>query len=317
MHMNNSSDVTSLLSLESFNIPPGWVYPAFIFGMLIYCIILFCNLIILITIAMEKHLHEPMYLLVFNLPINDLMGATALFPALMKEILLDSRSISYTACVIQAFFVHIYAVGSLLILIAMAFDRYLAICCPLRYHAIMTNTCLLKIIVLIWIVDVTMIVVLFLMVLRLPHCRSLISNIYCDNPSLVRLVCADTSTNNIYGLFITFSLQALSISVVIYTYLQILFTCLNNKLSDAKGKAIQTCGTHLVSFVILEVTGVLPILAYRIEGFSPHAKKILSKILSVFVLVFPPTLNPIIYGLRTKEIRSKIPLVFNRKVTPF
>ncbi|XP_006628223.2 olfactory receptor 52K2-like [Lepisosteus oculatus] len=311
MHMNNSSDVTSLLSLESFNIPPGWVYPAFILGMFSYCIILFCNLIILLTIGMEKHLHEPMYLLLFNLPINDLIGATALFPALMKEILLDSRSISYTACVIQGFFVHIYAVGSVVILTAMAYDRYLAICCPLRYHAIMTNTRLMKIIILIWIANITMIVVLFLMVLRLPRCRSLISNLYCDNFSLMRLVCTDTSTNNIYGLFITFSLQALSISVVIYTYLQILFTCLNNKLSDAKGKAIQTCGTHLVSFVILEVTGVLPILAYRIEGFSPHAKKILS----VFVLIFPPTLNPIIYGLRTKEIRSKIPLFFIRQMT--
>nr|XP_006628223.1 PREDICTED: olfactory receptor 52K2-like [Lepisosteus oculatus] len=309
--MNNSSDVTSLLSLESFNIPPGWVYPAFILGMFSYCIILFCNLIILLTIGMEKHLHEPMYLLLFNLPINDLIGATALFPALMKEILLDSRSISYTACVIQGFFVHIYAVGSVVILTAMAYDRYLAICCPLRYHAIMTNTRLMKIIILIWIANITMIVVLFLMVLRLPRCRSLISNLYCDNFSLMRLVCTDTSTNNIYGLFITFSLQALSISVVIYTYLQILFTCLNNKLSDAKGKAIQTCGTHLVSFVILEVTGVLPILAYRIEGFSPHAKKILS----VFVLIFPPTLNPIIYGLRTKEIRSKIPLFFIRQMT--
>uniref|UniRef100_W5MN64 Olfactory receptor n=1 Tax=Lepisosteus oculatus TaxID=7918 RepID=W5MN64_LEPOC len=308
--MDNSSDVTSLLSLESFNIPPGWVYPAFILGMLCYGIILFCNLVILLTIAMEKRLHKPMYLLVFNLPINDLMGATALFPQLMKEILLDSRSISYPSCISQAFFIHMYAAGSLLILTAMAYDRYLAICCPLRYRAIMTNAYLLKIIILIWILNTTMIVVLFVMVLWLPRCRSLISNTYCDNPSLVRLVCADTSSSNIYGLFITFFMQAVSVSAVIYTYLQILFTCLNNKQSDAKSKAIQTCGTHLVSFIILEVTGVLAIVSYRIERFSPQVKKILS----VFVLIFPPTLNPIIYGLRTKEIRSKIPLIFSRKV---
>ncbi|XP_006628224.1 olfactory receptor 52N2-like [Lepisosteus oculatus] len=311
--MNNSSDVTSVLSWESFNIPPGWVYPAFILGMLCYCIIVFCNLVILLTIGMEKHLHEPMYLLVFNLPINDLIGATALFPALMREILLDSKSISYSACVTQAFCIHIYASGSVLILTAMAYDRYLAICCPLRYRAIMTNAFLLKMIILIWILNVTMIIVLFLMVLRLPRCRSFVANTYCDNLSLVRLVCVDTSANNIYGLCITFFLQVSSIGVVIFTYLQILFTCLNNKQSDAKSKAIQTCATHLVTFIILEVTGFLTIISYRFESFSPQVKKICA----VFGLIFPPTLNPIIYGLKIKEIRNKIPLFFTRKVASF
>ncbi|XP_006628218.2 olfactory receptor 52B2-like [Lepisosteus oculatus] len=307
---NISYNSSSMLLLERLNIPPTSVYLVFCLGMLIYGIIVFCNSIVLFTIALQKHLYQPMYLLLFNLPINDLIGATAFLPQLMKEILLDSRSISYPACVTQAFFVHLYAVGSLLILTAMAYDRYVAICCPLRYSSIMTNTHLMKIVALLWLMNFILIAVLFSLVLRLPRCRSLISNIYCDNPSLVALVCSDTSINNIYGLFLTAVLQALALGSVLYTYMQILYTCLRNKHSDARSKAVQTCTPHLVSFITLEITSFYRILSYRFEKTPSY----ISKVFGVLVVTFPPTLNPIIYGLKIKEIRTRIPLIFRRKV---
>ncbi|KAJ8368490.1 hypothetical protein SKAU_G00085180 [Synaphobranchus kaupii] len=105
------------------------------------------------TIIMNKSLHQPMYLLLFNLPINDLIGSSALFPHLINEILLDSRYIEVSNCITQAFFVHTYAVGSILILTVMSYDRYVAICSPLRYSAIMTNTHVIRIIVIVWLVD--------------------------------------------------------------------------------------------------------------------------------------------------------------------
>ncbi|XP_066556368.1 olfactory receptor 52K2-like [Amia ocellicauda] len=308
---NLSSEVSTVLTMEGLAIPPEGVYPAFILGMLSYCIILFCNLVIILTIALDKRLHEPMYLLLINLPINDLMGATAILPQLMKQILMDSRSISYLACVTQAFFVHMFLGGSALILIAMAYDRYVAICNPLRYSAIMTNVYLLKIITLIWVVDFTLMFILVALLLRFPLCRSIVSNVYCDNPSLVRLVCADTTLNNIYGLFIIVSVQVVFVSAVFYTYLQILLTCLKNKQSDAKSKAIQTCVSHLMVFIILELTGLMTLLSYRFEKASPQ----LRKVVGIFVIIFPPTMNPIIYGLKTKEIRNKIPMFFRRKVS--
>ncbi|KAJ8404743.1 hypothetical protein AAFF_G00336060 [Aldrovandia affinis] len=113
----------------------------------------------MVTIIMNKSLHQPMYCLLFNLPINDLIGSSALFPQLIKEILLDTRHIEVSNCITQAFFIHIYAVGSVLILAAMAYDRSL-----------------------------------------MPHS-------YCDNPSLLSLVCHNTTINNIYGLFITAGIQ--------------------------------------------------------------------------------------------------------------
>ncbi|MBN3304098.1 olfactory receptor 52J3-like [Amia ocellicauda] len=310
---NISSNITSILTLRDLNLPPESVYPAFICAMLSYCLIIFCNLVFLLTITIEKRLHEPMYLLLINLPINDLIGSTAFLPQLMNEILSDSRSISYPACVTQAFFIHIYAGGSLLIMTAMAYDRYIAICLPLRYNTIMTNNFLIKIIILVWFSDLILMVVLFYLLLRIPRCRSFISNAYCDNPTLLRLVCADTSINNMYGLFITALLQGVSLVTVIYSYIQILLTCLRNKRSDAKSKAIQTCATHLTVFIILEITGLFTILAYRFEKASPF----LRQMFGASSLIIPPALNPIIYGLKTKEIRSKIALIFKRKVSPF
>ncbi|XP_066556208.1 olfactory receptor 52K1-like [Amia ocellicauda] len=268
---NLSSEVSTVLTMEGLAIPPEVVYPAFILGMLSYCIILFCNLVIILTIALDNRLHEPMYLLLINLPINDLMGATAIL------------------CI------------------------YVAICNPLRYSAIMTNVYLLKIITLVWVVDLTLMLILVALLLRFPLCRSFVSNVYCDNPSLVRLVCADTTLNNIYGLFIIVFVQVLFVGAIFYTYLQILLTCLKNKQSDAKSKAIQTCVSHLMVFIILELTGLMTLLSYRFEKASPQ----LRKIVGIVVMIFPPTMNPIIYGLKTKEIRSKIPMFFSQKVSAF
>ncbi|XP_035241124.1 olfactory receptor 1509-like [Anguilla anguilla] len=118
-----SSNSTDFLRLQGFGLPPQGVYATFLFATLSYLLILFCNLFLMATIIMNKSLHQPMYILLFNLPINDLIGSSALFLQLIKEILLDSRYIEASNCIAQAFFIHVYAVGSLLIISAMAYDR--------------------------------------------------------------------------------------------------------------------------------------------------------------------------------------------------
>ncbi|XP_064158976.1 olfactory receptor 52N5-like [Anguilla rostrata] len=307
-----SSNSTDILTLQGFDLPPQGVYAAFIFAMLSYLLIIFCNLLMMATIIMNTSLHQPMYFLLFNLPINDLIGSSALFLQLIKEILLDSRYIEASNCIAQAFFVHVYWVTGALILSAMAYDRYIAICNPLKYSTIMTNSHIAKIIASVWLVALLLIGVLFGLLLRLPRCRSLISQTYCDNPSLLALVCADTTINNIYGLFITAGIQVFFLGMILYTYLQILLACFKNKRSDTKSKALQTCTTHLTVFIILECLGLFTIISYRIKQLSPH----LRRMIGVSTLIFPPTLNPIIYGLKTKEIRQKINMAFRKTVYP-
>uniref|UniRef100_A0AAY5K9V3 Olfactory receptor n=1 Tax=Esox lucius TaxID=8010 RepID=A0AAY5K9V3_ESOLU len=262
---------TYMLTLESLSIAPSDVYPAFIFGTLTYCFIVFCNMTVLATIALDRKLHKPM-------------------------------SISYPTCFIQALLIHLYGVGSFTILTAMAYDRYIAICCPLRYNNIMSQNNLKKIIIVMWLLIISLVVVLLSLVTRFKICRTTIVDLNCNNPSLVKLICDDTRINNYYGLFVTAFVQGMSLIVVIFTYIQILFACVMNKSSDAKRKAIQTCGTHLVVFLFLEYNSCFSLLAHRLEQASPS----LRRAFGLSILVFPPILNPLLYGLKTKEIRQNV-----------
>lgn len=310
--MHGLPNTSSLIVLNRFNLPPEAVFPAFLFATLSYMIILFCNSVLILVIVLNKSLHQPMYLILLNLPINDLVGSSALFIQVIKDILTDAGTMQYSACVAQAFFIHIYAGGTIFILTAMAYDRYIAICCPLKYNTIMTNAHIVKIITGVWIANLVMIGVLFFLLLRLPRCRSELTHPYCDNPSLLSLVCADTTINNVYGLLTVALTQLIANFTILYTYLQILAACFRSKRSDTKSKALQTCATHLIVFLLLECLGLFTIISYRIKDISPH----LRRFMGVSTLIFPPALNPIIYGLKTKEIRDKIVHFFSNKVLP-
>ncbi|XP_061734347.1 olfactory receptor 52B2-like [Nerophis ophidion] len=300
--MKNPYNTSSTLTLQSFNIPPEGVIPAFLFASLSYLIIFFCNLILILTIVLHKNLHQPKHLFLLNMPVNDLIGSSAFFLQLIKEIVTDSRSMEHWACVAQAFFIHIYAAGTVLILTAMAYDRYVAICLPLKYNVIMTYAHVARIISAVWVSCVLLIGVLFYLLLRLPRCRSKITQVYCDNPSLLSLVCANTAVNNIYGLGMVAFTQVLANGMILYTYLQILVACFLSKRSDTKAKALQTCATHLFVFLLLECLGLFTIISYRIKNLPQNFRKFLGS----STLIFPPTLNPIIYGLKTQEIRNKL-----------
>ncbi len=310
--MDNPYNTTSVLVLNRFDLPPEAVFPAFLFATLSYMIIIFCNLVLILTIVLSKSLHQPMYLFLLNLPINDLMGASALFLQVIKEILTNSKTMEYSACVAQAFFIHIYAGGTVFTLTVMAYDRYIAICCPLKYNAVMTNAHLMRIITIMWITSLVITGVLFFLLLRLPRCRSELVNPYCDNPSLLSLVCANTTINNIFGLSVVALSQIIANGMILYTYLQILVACFRSNRSDTKAKALQTCATHLTVFLLLECLGLFTIISYRIKQISPP----LRRFIGVSTLIFPPALNPIIYGLRTKEIREKAVHFFRNKIIP-
>ncbi|XP_008307261.1 olfactory receptor 52B2-like [Cynoglossus semilaevis] len=309
--MDHLYNVSSYVEVQ-FDFMPENVAVVFLFAALSYMVILFCNLTLIITIVLNKSLHQPMHLLLLNLPINDLIGSSALFPQMLREILANSRMIEFPACVTQAFFIHIYAAGATVILTAMAYDRYIAICHPLKYNTVMTPAYIMRTVTAVWLSSLILIGVLFILLLRLPRCRSRITQVYCDNPSLLSLVCASTAVNNIYGLLISAVSQTIAIGMILYTYLWILVTCFRSKRSDTKAKAMQTCATHLIVFLMLECLGLFTIISYRIRDISPQ----LRKLFGLSTLIFPPTLNPIIYGLKTKEIREKLLQFVRRKVLP-
>ncbi|XP_072249191.1 olfactory receptor 52H1-like [Leuresthes tenuis] len=308
--MAANSSVRNLLMLETTGIHFTHIYPAFVFGTLFYLIIVFCNLLVLTTIAVSKKLHKPMFILLFNLPISDIVGATAFFPHLVFSIVTQNRMVSPAACITQAFLIHFYGTANLLVLSAMAYDRYVAICCPLKYNTIMSPQNLIKIIILIWLINFSVMLTLFMLIARFKFCRTNIVDLYCNNPSLMKLVCEDIRGNNYYGLASMIVVMGGPLLVIVYTYAQILRTCVMANHTDGRKKALQTCGTHLVVFLVLQINTTFTLLSHRIENASP----LLRRAFGVSVLIFPPFLDPIIYGLKTRELKQSIITFLKRNV---
>ncbi|XP_076137826.1 olfactory receptor 52A5-like [Alosa pseudoharengus] len=146
--------------------------------------------------------------------------------------------------------------------------------------------------------------------LRLSRCKSHISNFYCDNASLFKLSCEDVSANNIYGLFYTVVLLSSSMGTVAVTYIRIAVVCMTKKNAELNSKAIQTCASHLVVYLIMLLTGYIAIIMHR---FPEH--RLLRKLIIILFHVIPAHLNPIIYGLQTKHLRLKILHIFARKIS--
>ncbi|XP_041100007.1 olfactory receptor 4Q2-like [Polyodon spathula] len=310
--MNTTIADSSMLSLEGFIVSPEAAHPLFLFTLAVYLVILIGNVIVFSVIVFQKNLHEPMYFMLCNMSVCDLIGSTAIMPRLMADFLTEVRYISYAACVIQAFCVHLYGAAAHLILTVMAYDRYIAICDPLRYNRIMTTSTLVKLCSLAWGGAFVLIIILFALTLRLPRCSSRIMEANCNNAALFLLSCADTTVNNIYGLFITSFLSGLPFLVILYTYIRILMTCIYKRQSSSKSKAIHTCATHLTVYTIFVFTILFSIIMQRFQNVSPNARKITW----VLFTTFPPCVNPIIYGIHTKEIRNNVLKCFKNTILP-
>ncbi|XP_028320656.1 putative gustatory receptor clone PTE03 [Gouania willdenowi] len=306
MKANESS--LDFVSLAALDLPPMFIFPAFIFGLFTFLITIFCNVLIIAVIAFSKDLQKPMFLLLVNLPIGDIIALIAFFPQFLISIVTQNRLITYNACLTQAFFLHFYAGANIFTLSVMAYDRFIAICAPLRYNAIMTPQKVIQFIFWIWFYCSAVTFSVFMLLARFKICRNNIVDLYCNNPSIMKLICNNTAVNNYYGLFTLILIMGGSSLVVIYTYTQILFTCIKTNQADAWHKAIQTCGTHLVTFLSLQVFIYISLLAHRFQ----NAPASLRQILGLCILIFPPILDPIIYGLKVQELRLNIVRLFKK-----
>lgn len=297
--MENAS-ITFEISLDPFFIPAGARYPIFFFGLLIYLFCISCNMTLLGLIIARKNLHKPMYFILFSLPFNDLVGITAMLPKVLSDILMDTNTVYYPLCVLQGFLLHMYGGGVLFILAGMAYDRYIAICSPLRYNSLMTPKVVAAIIAIVWALD--FVFIFTILQARVPRCKSKLMNVFCDNPSLLKMTCGNTFINNIVGLLNTALMQIISISIQAFSYVKILIACLVTRQNEARSKAVNTCVAQLIIFFVFELTSTFTILSHRFQNVSPS----LQKIMGMLIFLVPPILNPIVYGLNTQEIRRTL-----------
>ncbi|XP_030293382.1 olfactory receptor 146-like [Sparus aurata] len=308
--MENYTYNSDTLQLEGLNVSEDFTYPLFLFLLFSYLFIIVANLSIAVLVFVDKNLHQPMYILFCNLSVNDILGNSFL-PRLLVSMLLppSERLISYYECVVQAFTIHVCNTCSHTVLMIMAFDRYVAICNPLRYAAIMTNKMLIKLTVSAWGVPFVLVGILLGLTIRLNRCRTIIRGLYCNNASLFKLSCENVFINNIYGLTFTVVLFTSSIGTMVLTYTRITVVCLTSKNKSLNSKALKTCSTHLAVYLIMLLSGLTIIILHRFPQYSDYRK-----FATILYHIIPSSLNPIIYGMQSKEIRTF--LSKSKKVLP-
>ncbi|KAM9359655.1 olfactory receptor 11A1-like [Symphorus nematophorus] len=276
-------------------------YLFFMIVMFLYILIICANVLLIVVICLNRSLHEPMYIFLCSLFVNELYGSTGLFPFLLIQILSDSHTVSTSFCYLQIFCLYTYDSVEFLNLAIMSYDRYLAICCPLQY-----NTCMAckKITILISVAWLYASVVCFLplsMSLPVQLCGNIINKVYCDNFSIVRLACSDTTVNNIYGLIATILTIFCPVSVILYTYMKILKICFSGS-KQTRQKAVSTCTPHLASLLNFCFGAFFEILQSRFN--MNNVPNMLRIFLSLYWLTCQPLFNPLLYGLNMTNIRN-------------
>ncbi|XP_037745504.1 olfactory receptor 52E4-like [Chelonia mydas] len=278
-----------------------------------YTIAVLGNFTILFIVKMEQSLHGPMYYFLCVLAITDLVMSTSTLPKMLNIFWFNTREISFSACLTQMYVLLCFSAMESGILVAMAFDRYVAICHPLRHSSILTNSVVAKIGLAALLRSGIFALPYPLLARRWPYCRTnIIPHTYCEHIAVVNLACADIRISSYYGLFDLFSEIGMDVFFITVSYTQILRAIFRLPTKDAQLKTFGTCISHLCAILAFYMPGFFSSLTHRFGHNVPLHFLVL--IANVYLLV-PPLLHPIIYGVRTKQIRDKLLRLFTPKGT--
>ncbi|XP_074153687.1 olfactory receptor 52H1-like [Sminthopsis crassicaudata] len=277
----------------------------------IYLVAIVGNSILVYLIVMERSLHEPMFFFLSLLASTDVVLSTAGVPKTLSIFWLGAKEITFTGCLTQMFFIHYSFVLDSAILLAMAFDRYVAICSPLRYNTTLTNQVIIKIIVGICFRSFCVIFPLVFLLKRLPFCQThIIPHTYCEHIGVARLSCANIAINIWFGFAVPMMTVISDIVLIAVSYVLILHAVFRLPSQDARQKALGTCGSHVCVILMFYIPAFFSILTHR---FGHNVSRTFHIMFANLYLVIPPALNPIIYGVKTKQIRHKVIILFSPK----
>ncbi|XP_075705490.1 olfactory receptor 52N2-like [Rhinoderma darwinii] len=267
----------------------------------VYVLAISGNLLMLLLIMMEPRLHNPMYYFLWTLSLTDLVLSSSITLKMLCIFWFNHKEIPLLSCLVQMFFIHCFTSLESGVLLAMAFDRYMAICNPLQYVSALTNTLIGKIVMALVIRGTIIVTPCPWMASRLPYCHSHhIPHSYCDHMAVVKLACTDTTINSAYGLTVVLIVIVFDVSCIAVSYVFILRAVLRLSSKNAKNKAFETCTSHICIILMFYTLGLFSFLTHRIGHIAPYIHVILSNL----YLLIPPTLNPVIYRVKNKEIRS-------------
>ncbi|XP_010835778.1 PREDICTED: olfactory receptor 5I1 [Bison bison bison] len=282
----------------------------FLLFLTLYSLILMGNIGLMMLIRVDLHLQTPMYFFLSNLSFVDLCYSSVIVPKMLVNFLSQNKSISYHGCALQFYFFCTFADTESFILAAMAYDRYVAICNPLLYTAVMSRGICIWLIVLSYFGGNVSSLVHTSFAFILKYCdKNVINHFFCDLPPLLKLSCTDTSLNewllSTYGS----SVEIICFIVIIISYFYILLSVLKIRSSNGRKKTFSTCASHLTSVAIYQGT-LLFVYSRPSYLYSPNT----DKIISVFYTIIIPVLNPLIYSLRNKDVKDAAKKVLKPKI---
>ncbi|XP_074140877.1 olfactory receptor 4K13-like [Sminthopsis crassicaudata] len=280
----------------------------FIFFAIVYTATVFGNLIIILTVTFEPHLHSPMYFLLANLSFIDMSLASFATPKMIYNLASKHRTITYQGCMAQMFFLHLFGGSEMMLLVAMAIDRYIAICKPLHYATIMNYRTCFGLVLLSWMTGFVHTMSQMSFTVTLPFCGpNVVDSFFCDLPRVIKLACLDTYVLELLVIADSGLLSLICFILLLISYSIILVTVQLHS-SSRSSKALSTLSAH-ITVVILFFGPCIFIYVWPFSSIS------MDKTLSVFYTIFTPLLNPVIYTFRNKDMKRSIKKLKNQHVS--
>ncbi|XP_036966200.1 olfactory receptor 142-like [Acanthopagrus latus] len=300
--MDNVSRIR-IFFLSGLNETNNHRFTLFFLTLLCYCLIFLVNISVIVTIIMDKNLHEPMYILICAFCINALYGTTGFYPKLLWDLLSPVHVISYSGCLVQAQVGGSFVCSELTILSVMAYDRYVAICRPLEYHSVMSKQRLIMLVCYAWLAPFYIMAITIFLTSRLKLCSPYIDKFFCVNWMIVKLACfpAETAINSIL-VYITVIIYFFHGFFIVLSYMCLIKKCASS--IENRAKFMQTCVPHLTSLFIFLVTILFELM---FMWFNPKDfPQTFKNFVSMEFLIIPTLLNPLIYGFKLSKIRNRI-----------
>uniref|UniRef100_A0A672ZLN2 Olfactory receptor n=2 Tax=Sphaeramia orbicularis TaxID=375764 RepID=A0A672ZLN2_9TELE len=268
-----------------------------------YVSVLLGNSVLVYVVRCLETLHSPMYFLICMLCAVDILVVTTIVPKMLLGLLFDRSEISLVGCLIQMFFTHFLSSVESTLLLAMALDRYVAVCKPLRYAEIINWSMFAKLLVFTLVRSGSIMATLVALAGSLHFCGSAtIQHCYCDHMALVSLACDNTDRSSAAGLAVIVCFVGVDIPLIFLSYVKILNVVLQaSAAGEDRWKAFHTCGTHLIIMMCFYLVGSVTFLSHNLNISIPTS---VNTFMGLVYILFPATVNPIIYGVRTKEIRN-------------
>ncbi|KAM8972686.1 olfactory receptor 11L1-like [Pelodytes ibericus] len=270
--------------------------------LIFYLLTISVNLLLIVLVSSSRNLHVPMYIFLTQVSISDIVQTTTIVPMMLSIVRHNGGVMSFPACITQFCFFGGYEASECFLLTAMSYDRYVAICYPLRYNSIMDNVCCIKLIIISWLLGLSFAILITLTIAQLRFCGpNIIDHFFCDFAPLLQLSCSDTFIVQVEALFESVPMLIFPLIIIMVSYVYIVLTIVKIPSITGKQKAFSTCSSHLA--VVSIFYGSL-ISVYSVPTKNQSLSVI--KGLSLLYTVVTPMLNPIIYSLRNKDIKEAL-----------